>query len=454
MRLTTVSTFRYVLAGLVLAVIFGCGGGGDKSNGFGAVSGNVADLDGNPVRNAKVFPVKKPTTYTQTNSSGAFVLTGVADGDTTLAAELILNGVSYYGENTLRVYNGEQSKSMVLVMGRRDQMARFKGTVTDRFNDPVEGARIFANNGSLGSVVAVSDKDGDFQMFLHAGYDYTVSAGALGFDADTDVIRLTKGETRTLNFVLSNPSDVGFNPPANFSATAWTSPRETSRSPQLANTYEAIKRAIDPRRTSHRAARRVTPKNTVGGNWIEVDMYWDAIQNDSLLGYGIYRGTSQNGQTKAIEFLRDPLASFFADADSTLREGVNYYYEITALNVNYPDTFNSESDFSDRWGIRPLGDCILKSVTGGSPVRFNWNATSGAEKYTVYVFDRYPNYGISAFWPTNSTEATAATTTGTSLNYAGPALGSGTYYYIVLATDSRNGNDARSISKVGSFIVN
>ncbi len=449
------SALRYVFAGLGLAFVIGCGGGGGggQTNGVGVVSGNVADLDGNPVRNAKVFPVKKPTRFTLSNSSGAFTLSGVEDEDTTIAAEVVVGGVSYYGENTIRVFANEQSKSLNLIIGRRDRMARFKGTIVDRFSDPIEGARVFANNGSLGSVVAVSDKDGEFQMFLHANYDYTVSAGALGFDSDTDVIRLNVAEIRNLNFVLSNPSDVGFNPPANFTATAWTSPRETTRSPQLANSYEAIKRAIDPRRARN-ASRKPLPKNTTGGNWIEVDSYWDPVQHDSLLGYGIYRGTSQTGPTKAIEFLRDPLAAFFADADSTLREGANYYYEITALNVNYPDTFNSESDFSDRFGVRPLGDCILRSVTAGSPVRFNWNATSGAEKYTVYVFDAYPNYGINAFWPTNAGEIAAATTTGTSLNYAGPALGNGTYYYIVLAIDTRNNNDARSISKIGSFVVN
>jgi hypothetical protein len=196
------------------------------------------------------------------------------------------------------------------------------------------------------------------------------------------------------------------------------------------------------------------PLNSNGGNWVETDLYWDPIQNDSLLGYGIYRGTSANGQTKAIEFLRDPLAGFFADADPGLRQGQPYFYEITALNVNFPDTFNSESDFSDRFGIQPLGDCVLRNPSSGNPVTFNWNATSGAQEYTVYVFDLYPDFGVDPIWPRNDAERPAATTTGTSLNYAGPALGHGTYYYIVLAQDYRNGNDARSISRIGSFAVN
>lgn len=448
------NSIRWISAAVGLAIVIGCSGGGGN-NGKGSISGNVADLNGSPVRNAKVFPTKDPSTYTFSNSSGAFLLTGIDDGDTKVAAEIIINGVSYYGENTESIFSGEQAKSMNLVIGRRDQMGRFKGKVGDRFGNDIEGARVFANNGSLGSVIAVTDKNGSFEMFLHSGYDYTVQAGALGYDSDSDLIRLSVGETRTQNYLLSNPTDVGFGPPQNFSAIAWTSPRESTRSPRDSNAYEAIKRAIDPRRAKVMGSKRPTnPKNSVGGNWIESDLYWDPIENQSLLGYGIYRGTSATGQTKAIEFLRDPLAGFFADADQGLRQGVPYFYEITALNVNYPDTPNSESNFSDRWGIQPLGDCVLKSVTAGNPVRFNWNATSGAEKYTVYVFDLYPDIGVDPIWPVNQAETNAATTTGTSLNYGGPALGGGTYYYIVLAQDTLNGNDARSISKIGSFHVN
>lgn len=448
-----VSRIRWICAGVVLAIVLGCGGGGGNS-GTGAISGNVADLNGNPVRNAKVFAINKVDKYTLTNSSGAFLLQNVSEGDPTVAAEVVINGLSFYGQNTLRVFKGEQSKSMQITVGRRDQMGRLKGKVTDRFGDSVEGARVFANNGSLGSVVAVTNRSGDFDMFLHPGYDYSILAGGAGYDSDSDVIRLSISQTRNQNFVLSNPRDVGFAPPANFSAVAWTSPKESTRSPKEAQAYEAIKRAIDPRRARTPRDRRPTPKNTVGGNWIESDLYWDPITNVSLLGYGIYRGTSATGATQAIEFLRDPMAGFFADFDQGLREGVAYFYEITALNVNYPDTFNSESDFSDRWGIMPLGDCTLRNVSAGSPVRFNWNATSGAEKYTVFVFPDYPDYGVDPIWPVNSGQMADATTTGTSLNYGGPLLGTGTYYYVVLAQDYRNGNDARSISRIGSFVVN
>lgn len=446
-----VSKLRWICASIAIAIVLGCSGGG-TSKGNGTVSGNVADLDGNPVRHAKVYPTKDPNTFTYTNSSGAFTLANVPEGDPTIAAEIVIGGVSFYGENILRVFQGEPSKSMNIVMGRRDRMGRLTGTVSDRFSNHLEGARVFANNGILGSVVAITDKDGKYTMFLHSGYTYSVVAGALGYDSDSDSVRLNAGQALTANYVLSNPTDVGFGPPQNFSAVAWTSPREATQSPKAANTYEAIKRMIDPRRARHSKDRR--PLNTIGGNWIEVDLYWDPIQNVSLLGYGIYRGTSATGATKGIEFLRDPLAGFFADADPGLRQDVPYYYEITALNVNYPDTNNSESDFSDRWGVQPLGDMTLRNVTGGTPVTFNWNAASGAEKYTVYLFNQYPDYGVDPIWPVNQTQTNDATTTATTLRYRGPALGRGTYYYIVLGQDRRNGNVANTISRIGSFFVN
>lgn len=418
------------------------------------MSGNVADLNGNPVRNALVYASADKTKNTRTNSTGAFVLTGVKEGNEVIAAEINVGGIVYYGENVIAVFANEQSKSANLAIGRVDQLAKLTGTIRDRFGDPVQGARVFAKSGDLSSVMAVSNKDGRYFInALHPGRNYTIQASALGFDSDMDVLSFTVSQERRQDYVLSNPRDIAFNAPNDLSAVAWTSPREVTRSPQAAQTHEAIKQMLDPRR-AERAKKQRGTRSTALGNWIEVDLYWTPIENASLLGYGIYRGRDSQGPTTGIEFLRDPLTGFFADQDQNLREGLNYYYEITLLNVLYPDTFNSESDFSNRFGVRPIGDMTLRAVTQGNPPRFNWNAASGAEKYIVYVFDRVPNFGVTPFWPVSPAEFTAATTAGTSLTYSGPPLGNGTYYYIVVATDTRNGNDAVSVSPVASFTAN
>jgi hypothetical protein len=92
--------------------------------------------------------------------------------------------------------------------------------------------------------------------------------------------------------------------------------------------------------------------------------------------------------------------------------------------------------------------------TGGQ-VRFRWNAASGAENYTVYVYDRYPDFGVSPMWPQSQSEIGNATTSGTELLYSGPPLQStGTYYYLVVGRDTRDGNDALTVSPVASFSRN
>lgn len=448
------SKVGWICAVIGVIVVLGCGGGGEGSKGFGSVAGNVSDLNGNPVRDALIYASNDKSRNTRTNSTGAFLLNGVREGNETISAEITSGGIIYYGENVIAVFANEQSKSANIAIGRLDQMAKLNGTVRNRFNEPVQGARVFANAQDLSSVMAVTNNEGRFFInALHPNRPYTIQASALGFDSDLDTITFGVKQDRRQDFVLSNPRDVGFNPPNDLSAVAWTSPPVVTRSPQSAQTHEAIKQMLDPRRAA-RAAKERRPLTTASGNWIEVDLYWTPIENASLLGYGIYRGREAQGATTGIEFLRDPLTGFFADQDSTLRDGLNYFYEITVLNVRFPDTFNSESDFSNRFGVRPLGEMTLRSVTPGNPVRFNWNPTTGAEKYTVYVFERYPDFGVTPVWPVTQAEFDAATTTSTSLTYGGPNLGSGTHYYIVVASDTRGGNDAVSVSPVGSFVVN
>lgn len=445
------SKLRWFSALVAVAVILACGGGED-GRGLGTVSGNVSDLDGNPVRGATVFANGDRSKITRTNSSGAFLLLNVREGNSRVSAEITKGGITYYGENVISVFANEASKSLNITMGRADQLAKLTGTVRNRFSDPVEGARVFANSGDLSSSMAVTDKNGRYTInALHPNRSYTIQASALGFDSDSDTLTFGIRQERRQDFLLANPRDVGFNPPNDLSAVAWTSPKEVTRSPQTARVHEAIKQMLDPRRAERAKTR--SPKVTALGNWIEIDLYWTPIVNSSLLGYGIYRGVDAQGATRGIEFLRDPLAGFFADQDQDLREGRAYFYEITVLNVLYPDTFNSESDFSNRFGVRPIGDVTVRSVSK-NPLRFNWNAASGAERYIVYVYDRLPDFGVSPMWPVTPSEFNDATTTGTSLPYTGPTLGAGTYYYFVVALDSRDGNDAVSVSPVISFQAN
>jgi hypothetical protein len=249
-----------------------------------------------------------------------------------------------------------------------------------------------------------------------------------------------------VDFVLSDETNPTLPAPENLVAVAWTTPFEETRSPSQAAGLEAVKRMFDARRATRLASSRVSPL----GNHVEVDLYWDPLPGqyyDALLGFGIYRALTAQGPSTAIDFLRDPNAAFFADIDDSLLSNRAYYYEITALNTSYPDFQNSESAFSNRYGLITLGDLELLTETQ-SPLRFRWLPATGAEEYMVFLFDEFPSIGVTAIWDNSATP-----TTGTSYTYDGPPLQSGArYYYVVIAL--ANGSDSRSLSWIADFVAN
>lgn len=411
----------------------------------GQISGVIYDANGAVVRNARVWVSTGGKQETRSNSSGAFVLQNVKEGDLFVEAEITVGGIRFIGQNVARVFGGERTRSVNIGVYRQNQLAGLEGTVRDRFGNVIQGARVFAAAAnSLSGAMAITDDRGYFSLGrLLGGVMYQLNAGGRGYDSDTDTVTLTSGTVLPFDFVLREGTNPLLPAPQNLTAVAWTSPYESTRSAK-GNAAENIKRLYDPRTF---AKRKATSRVTSGGNNIEVDLFWDPVNSQSLLGYGIYRARTSNGASTGIDFLRDPLTSFFQDLDQDLTETNNYYYEITALSVQYPDTSNSESDFSNRYGVQTLGDMDLRPVTQ-SPVRFRWYSAPGAEGYIVFLFDQYPSLGVDSIWDNSSAQAT-----GTELVYNGPTLQSGhRYYYVVLGL--ANSNDSRTISVVGDFVKN
>lgn len=431
-----------VLIGLLLA---GCGGGGTST--VGTITGFIEDVNGNPVRNARVFVDGGPQTFS--NSAGSYRLVDVSGDVRIIKASVSQDGVSYSGQNTVQIFNGETSKSVNITMGRSNQMAKLTGTVVDRNGLLVEGAHVFAaaSNGSgtvtvFSSSYVLTDSNGEFTMpTLIGGQAYSVIASAVGYDSDPDTVTISAGQTQDLLFTLKNATDPLLPPPANLFGQAWTTPREiTTRVPGQRAALEAVKNMIDPRRSSHRQSR-----DTSNGNFVEIDLEWDPMSNPSLIGFEIYRapGSVGYGSLQGVNFYRDPQATLYEDMDSSFQENQTYSYAVTAFNTNAGDTNNSESDFSNLVVVTTLGDLFLDSVTAG-PVTFHWEAASGADNYQVYVFDRIPSIGITSIWNAN--------TTSTQLAYGGPALTSGhTYYYVVLG--QANGATSKTLSQIDSFIA-
>lgn len=441
---------------LALVGAAGCGGGGLSVGEPGAIMGTITDLDGNPVRGARVICEDRNQSV-RTNASGLYTLS-VREGVWYVRASIEVNGITYVGQTVAQVFEAEPTKSVNITLTRQSTAASITGVVRDRSGRVVEGARVFAylqdpNSFILSSVMDISNANGEYDLKdLAPGYTYVIHGSARGFGGDRDQVVLTPSELRQYDISLNDPQDPLFAPPANLSAVAWTTPDEPALRGSLGGGLAAVKQRIrqrlnDPKK-DEQAAQRPVAQRTLQGNYVEVDLYWDKPASNlaQLLGYGIYRATSQNGNSTAVDFLRDPETTFFMDLDEALRENTNYYYEITALNVRYPNTGNSESDFSNRYGVRTLGDMnTLEPLQG--PLQFRWIQTSSATGYYIFLFDEFPDFGVQEIWSTPNP------VTGVSAFYNGPSLISGRrYYYVILAV--ANNDDSRSLSQIQSFVAN
>lgn len=445
---------RWILISAAAVAVFGCGGGGG-TGGNGArnaeVAGVVIDLDGNAVRGARVWI--NEFGETDSNSSGAYLLDGISDGDWRVRATVTQNGTTYEAETVVRVFEGERTKNINLVVIPESEQARVHGQVVDNQGFVVENAHVFAipvyepgvqETGVLSSVMELTNGNGQFSMDKLAGnIEYKITASGVGFNSDVEVVIVDPGESEEVLLALKNPTNPLLPAPTNLSAVSWTSPSEVTRSPQLMSAAENIKRLFDPRTPKQRVTRE-----TINGNWIEIDLFWDQYpDNDSHIGFGVYRRFGNSGDFFALDFLRDPEAEIYEDADADLQEFETWSYIITALNTRYPDTSNSESDDSNIAAVETLGDLFLNPVVQG-PVRFRWQTGSGAEDFIVYLFDEYPSIDVGAIW-----DNSGAPVGGTELTYGGPALQSGhRYYFVVLGL--ANSDFSRTISEVGTFVAN
>lgn len=435
---------RLTFYGLLLAAMltgFGCGGGGGSPQ-LGEIAGIVFDVNGNPVRNAKVYLASNVNVTASSNSAGSYALLNVPIGQQLVRATATQDGVAYSGSNVGQVFVSERTKSVNVTVGKTSDLASIHGTITDRAGNAIQNAHVFAIAGTLSSSLSITDARGFYRMdSLLAGAAYTIQASGLSFDGDNTTATLAIGEDRQLNFVLSGASNPNLPVPLNPAVTAWTSPAST-RTAHDRSAIDNVKRLVNPK---YETARRAHSRTTTLGNFIEVDFTWDPVVSNSLLGYGIYRATG-NAALAAIDFLNDPLAQFYADNDDRLLQNHQYSYAVTSLNTGYPNATGSESAQTTPITVTTLGDMLVNSVTAGPT--FNWQSQSGAASYVVFVFDRYPSLGVDSLWNNMNMP-----TSGSSVAYGGPQLLSGqTYYYIVLGIGAAP--NSKTISAVQSFVAN
>lgn len=400
------------------------------------------------VRGARVYYATsgEADRATVTTTAGTYSLSDIPAQDVTIRAEITKNGVRYYGQNLASVVQGDRAKNVNIAVFPESQIATLRGQIRDRNGSLVRGIRVFLrpvddpsttdDDTLLTSAVGISDSGGTYQIGgLQGGRAYRVQVNGLEYNSDFDTITLNAQETRTVNFTVPDGQIVDVPRPTNLLATSFTSPMAVRSDARFGNALEMIKHRLRPQQT------KTVTRSTVRGNAIEVDLFWDDIDNTALLGFGIYRGVG-SGALRNVGFLRDPQAVFYADNDEALVEDVSYTYGITSLDTLY-DGDEGESSLSNTVTVTPLGDLLLGSVTAAAQPTFRWTTVPGATRYSVFLFTEYPSIGVTEVYtnyenPVNANQFT----------YNGPALTSGrTYYYLVIAESGDQ--TAVSISQVG-----
>ena len=430
-------TVVFSLACLALFMTQGCVQVFENST----LSGRVADVDGQPVRDARVWTADGET---RSSVNGSYTIRGSREGDVNVFAESTQDGVTWRGRNMVRAVADEPQYSCNIVVFPASTLARMHGSVRNDFGDPIVGAKIFAYTpGYLTSASTVTDADGNYSLTdLGSGYNYTVQAGAGGFANDTASVTLSSGENRLFNFVLFDRGVPTLPQVTGVSSTTWTSPNFVARGGQdQESAFENIKRMWNPNRPIRNT------RTSSAGNPIEVELNWNRLIGDDFYGYGIYRGTG-GGSITDYDFYREPISRTYIDTDDNLQPNQLYRYQLTALGTGYPEAVNSEGPRSAAIDARTLND-LTTSVIASSILQFNWNTNSGATSYVVYIFDRFPSVGVSSIFNNESGPVGGSSYSyNRATNPAGLVSGT-TYYYLVLGL--ANSNASRTLSPVSSF---
>jgi len=440
-----------VFAFLCAVMLAGCGENGK----VGIVSGTITDVDDNPVADAEVFAANAVNSRTRSLYNGTYYLTNVPDGFTIIRARAVIGGKEYTGQNVAQVFENEQSKNVNIMIAPTDRQGGVEGFVRDAFGRGIERARVFAG-GALSSAFAVTDRRGFYRITgLPAGYEYPIVASAPDYENDKRTVAIVAGRTTVVSFTLNDSRNRPVQTPINLSATAWTMPRTltATRSAREYDAYNAIRALFDDKPRP----RRTVASRAASDYWIEIDLSWEYQEQLSLLGYGIYRGrTLEELRSNAIAFLRDPLANFFADLDPALQPNVTYYYEMVALNTDYlNDLPGTVSGRSNRVSARPFTPIAITRPFPNEIVDgliLQWTPVPNADYYLVLIYDRFPDYQVAPYFPTdlNNPGAAKVFAPATSLVYTGPPLVSGrTYYAVVLAFT--NDRSTCAISQIVPF---
>lgn len=431
-------TFLILAAAAALAGCGGQTGGGATGPRTATITGQVLDIDNQPVRGATVEADGRSTI---TSMTGTFVIEDIRQGKVEVIAKIRDEGQDWIGRTFAALTVGEQRRNVNIVVGRKESLGAIRGVVRDREGFVLENVPVFAYSGAGGSVRDFTDENGEYSLEdLIGGQTYEVMATGQGYRSDYESVTVVARGNRNVDLVLGNPGTPALTAPQAFDVITWVSPYLSRSSGGTALAWAQLNAFPDELKGKPRpgpVTRAIRDDYAV-----EANLTWTEQRFADHLGWGIYRGTGATGALNGLEFNADPLAGFFQDVGLNLNS--TYRYAATTLSSDYPNRPEvDESPLSDIVTARTLNPLSMNAVSL-SPTRFSWSTTSGAEEFAVYVFDQSPKVGVAELWR-------SAIVTGSSVAYGGPALVRGRRYY-AFVLGLANSRGSRVVSEIEEFI--
>lgn len=425
---------KIVWAMVPLAAVAGCSLAEPVKN--SDIAGRVMDVNSVGVRGANVRTLDSSTTSSET---GGYYLEANREGEIEVIAEITQDGVPYRGRTVVFAIGGSLRNAQNIIVAPVNQLGVIRGQVRDRSGFPLENASVMAYSGAGSAQRTFTDSSGNYELRdLIGGLSYLVRAGGRGYLSDTASVNAQAGGTRVANLTLNDANITSLPRPENISGIAWTSHYPGTRESRSARAWARWQLDGQKEAPEVKATARATEP------LVEVELSWDEIRFADHLGWGIYRGDGATGSVSSYELFSDSLSAYYFDGNAQTNRV--YSYAVSTLSAWYPDfAQTTESGLSDRLVAETLGLLTARPATGSGP-NLPWNFASGAERYVVYLFDRYPGVDVSSIWNTEG-----STITGNQVTVPNIGLVPGrTYYWLVLGL--ANGTDSRTISQVQSFI--
>ena len=165
---------------------------------------------------------------------------------------------------------------------------------------------------------------------------------------------------------------------------------------------------------------------TASGTTSQVSLSWASVTNAT--SYNVYRSTISGNYVAVTPFT----TATNGYVDSTVANGLTYYYVVTA--VKGASESNQSSEVTSKPLIAPTG---LSATAGTTSIALSWTAVTGATGYTIYRSTTSGSYG-------------AALSTSATNSYTDNSASTGVTYYYVVKTNGANSLSIAS-SEIGSI---